>query len=417
MINCIKMFSNRLLIVDNEAGARDLISNVANEIGYEVRATDDSDELHSLLRDFRPGTLIIDLNLPKLDGIELLSMIGAIQYQGAVLVTSGADSRVLAAAQRSGTSHGLKMLGVLHKPLSLSDVRGTLQTVRTSQRVTTESDLRKAIEMGQLIVHYQPKVVRQQEGPWQIKSAEALVRWQHPEFGLIMPMEFIPLAEEVELISPMTDYLLRTAVEQMRVWHDSGMEVNVAIRVATDLMSDLCFPDRLMALLNEYSVDSSRLTLQVAECTAMMASQHTVDVLTRLRLKDIQLSVDDFGRGCSSLSKLFRSPFSELKIDRSFVMDVGSSAEARTIVKALINLAHNLDMSVCAEGVETQESWDFLDAEGCDTAQGYLFSEPISAAKFEKLFHRRNSAPAMITNELYLVTGGLPSDPKISERK
>lgn len=401
----MNQFSNRLLIVDDETGICDFISNVAEGIGYEVRTTSDPDKFLSLLDKFRPSTLIIDLNMPEIDGIELLRMLGDQQCQGAVLLISGADSRVLAAAEKSGTGHGLKMLGVLQKPLLLSDLRDTLQAVRTKQRVTTESDLREALESAQLTVHYQPKVTRQQDGEWQIEGAEALVRWQHPEIGLVMPNEFIPLAEETGLISALTDYVLRTAVEQMRVWHDSGIDAGIAVNVASDLMSDLGFPDRLAVLLNEYSVDSSRLTLEVVERTAMEVSQQSIDVLTRLRLKGIQLSVDDFGTGYSSLYQLLRMPFSELKIDRSFVMEVNSNADARAIVKASINLAHNLKMSVCAEGVESQEIWDFLDAEGCDKVQGYFISKPVNAAAFEKIYYDTNSvAGDAKRNKPYLVT-------------
>ena len=382
----------RLLIIDDEPAICDFVSGVAEGLGYEVSATGDPDKFLSLLGDFRPNTLIIDLNMPEVDGIELLRVLGADHYQGAVLLMSGVDPKVLVAAQESGTSHGLNMLGILEKPMLVSDLRDTLQKARTTLRVTTESDLRKALKLGQLTIHYQPKVARHQESGWRIKGAEALVRWQHPEFGLVMPNEFIPLAEETGLISAITDYVLRAAVAKMRFWHDSGMDVGVAVNIPSDLLTDLDLPDRLMVLFDEYGVDSSRLTLEVTEGTAMEVSKHNIDVLTRLRLKGIQLSIDDFGTGYSSLRQLLRLPFNELKIDRSFVMEASSNADARTIVKASISLAHNLNMSVCAEGVESQEIWDFLDAEGCDTAQGYFFSKPVSAAAFEKLFHDRNSA-------------------------
>ncbi|MFQ6005365.1 MAG: EAL domain-containing protein [Woeseia sp.] len=381
---------NRLLIIDDEAAICDFISTVAEKIGYEVRATDDPDEFLSLLDEFRPSTLIIDLNMPKVDGIELLGILGAKQYQGAIMVISGAEARVLAAAKKSGTSHGLKMLGVVQKPISLSDLRDTLQAARTMQRVVTESDLREALELGQLTIHYQPIVARQDNDEWRIAGAEALARWQHTEFGLLKSDEFITLAEEAGLISAVTDYVFRTVVEQMHVWHDGGMDVGIAVNVASELMSDPDFPDRLMVLFEEYRVDSSRLTIEVSEYTAMQAAEHDLDVLARLRLKGVQLSIDNFGTGHSSLSQLFRLPFSQLKIDRLFVMEISSDAEARAIVRASINLAHNLNMRVCATGVHSREIWDFLDAEGCDTAQGYFFSKPVSAASFEKLFHERS---------------------------
>ncbi len=383
---------NRLLIIDDEAGIRDFISNVAKGVGYEVRATGDPDEFFSLLGDFRPSTLIIDLNMPKVDGIKLLGILGTKQYQGAVMVISGAESRVLAAAQKSGTRHGLKVLGVVQKPISLSDLRDTLQAARSMQRVVTESDLREALELGQLTIHYQPMVARQENDEWRIEGAEALVRWQHPEYGLVMPDEFITLAEKAGLISALTDYVFRTVVEQMRVWNDSGMDVGIAVNVASELMSDPDFPDRLMVLFGEYRVDSSKLTIEVSERMAMEAGEQDIDVLARLRLKGVQLSIDNFGTGHSSLSQLFQLPFSELKIDRLFVMEISSNAEARVIVKASIHLAHNLNMSICATGVDNQETWDFLDAEGCDKFQGYVISKPVSAASFEKFYHDWHSA-------------------------
>ena len=408
---------NRLLIIDDESAICDFVSHVAEGLGYEVSATGDPDKFLSLLSDFRPSTLIIDLNMPEVDGIELLRVLGADHYQGAVLLMSGVDSQVLVAAQKSGTSHGLNMLGVLEKPLLVSDLRHTLHNARTTLRVTTESELRNALELGQLTVHYQPKVARHQERGWQIEGAEALVRWQHPEFGLVMPNEFIPLAEEVGLISTITDYVLRAAVEQMRVWHDSGINVGVAVNVENTIVSDLDFPDRLVALCNEYGVDSSKLTLEATERAAMEVSQRSLDVLTRLRLKGIQLSIDDFGTGYSSLSQLLRLPFSELKIDRSFVTQASSDADARTIVRAAINLAHNLDMSVCAEGVESQEVWDFLDTEGCDKVQGFLFSEPVSATTFEKLSHDGHGvASDAKRNEPDLATVGMDSEWTNSEQ-
>lgn len=383
----MNQISNRLLIIDDEDGICDFISNAAKRIGYEARATGDPNEFLSLLDDFRPNTLIMDLNMPAVDGIELLGILGTKQYQGAIMVISGAESRVLAAAQKSGVSHGLNMLGVLQKPVTLPELRDALRKARTTQRVTTESDLRQAIELGQLTVHYQPMVTREENNEWRIVGAEALVRWQHPEYGLVMPNEFIPLAEEAGLISVVTDYVFRTVVEQMRVWRDNGMDVGVAVNVASELMSDPDFPDRLMVLLREYEVDSSKLTIEVSEHMAMEAGEQDIDVLVRLRLKGIELCIDDFGTGHSSLSQLFQLPFSELKIDRPFVMELGINVEARVIVKASIHLAHNLNMTICASGVHSQEIWDFLEAEGCDKFQGYLISKPVSAAEFEKLFH------------------------------
>ena len=399
-MNCIP---NRLLVIDDEATMCDFIGRAASGVGYEVRTTGDPDQFRTLLREFKPGMLIMDLNMPKIDGIELLELLGDNGYQGAVLVISGADPRVLAAADKSGALHGLNMLGALQKPVSLSQLQDALQTVRATQRVLTERDLRGALKSRRLILHYQPKIARQEASGWLIEGAEALVRWQHPEFGLLMPDTFIPLAEATGLITELTNYVIRAAVYQMSAWKERGLDVDVAVNVSGSCISDRAFPDRLADLLEEHGVENSRLILEVTENSAMKDRAGNVDVLARLRLKGIQLSIDDFGTGYSSLSQLFRMPFSELKIDRSFVAEIIHNAEAKAIVIASINLAHNLNMSVCAEGVESQEVLNFLEAEGCDKVQGYLISKPISATAFEELLKEQNGV-AMSSNPLKLVS-------------
>lgn len=398
-MNCIP---NRLLIIDDEATMCDFIGRAASGVGYEVRATGDPDQFRTLLHEFKPGTLIIDLNMPKIDGIELLELLGDNGYQGAVLVISGADPRVLAAADKSGAQHGLNMLGALQKPVSLSQLQDALRTARATQRVITEHDLRRALESRQLILHYQPKIARQEASGWLIEGAEALVRWQHPKFGLLMPDTFIPLAEATGLMMELTNYVIRAAVVQIRAWQERGLDMNVAVNISGSCISDRQFPDRLVDLLAKYGVENSKLTLEVTESSAMKDPTGSIDVLARLRLKGIQLSIDDFGTGYSSLGQLFRMPFSELKIDRSFVAEIIHNPEAKAIVTASINLAHNLNMSVCAEGVESQEILDFLEAEGCDTVQGYLISKPISATAFEKLLQEQNGV-AILSNPLKLV--------------
>lgn len=377
--------TNRLLMIDDEPAICEFVGTVAEGLGFEVQATGDADKFRVLVRDFEPTALILDLNMPGADGIELLRFLAEEQCQAHILVISGEDSRVLAAAQRLGTTQGLQMSGTLQKPVLLPVLRGALEKVM--QQTITASDLRSAIEMGDLLAYYQPIITRREEGAWLIEEAEALVRWRHSKLGMVMPNDFIPLAEESDLIGPLTDFMLRETLEQLGVWHNHGIVVNVAVNIAPELLTDVEFPDRLSSFLQQYGIEGSSLTLEITETAAMQNVDATMDVLTRLRLKGIQLAIDDFGTGYSSLKQLFYLPFSELKIDRSFVMEVVESGEARTMVSAMIQLGHNLNMSVCAEGVETREALDFLEAEGCDKVQGYFISRPISAANFEKFIH------------------------------
>lgn len=243
----------------------------------------------------------------------------------------------------------------------------------------TERDLREAIEGDQLVAYYQPKIKLSAEGDWGVASCEALVRWEHPQRGMIFPDAFIPLAEESGLILPLTEYVVGAVVRQIRHWQDDGLSLSVAVNIAPQLLDDPKLPDRLHDLVKEYDLPASRLILEITESGAMADAAHTMEILTRCRLKGFGLSLDDFGTGYSSLVQLHRMPFSEMKIDRSFVMDMDRDEEAKIIVRSIVDLGHNIGLSICAEGVETQEALDYLSSLNCETAQGYHMSRPIPA--------------------------------------
>lgn len=376
--------ANRLLLIDDEPAICDFIRKVAVSVGFDVEATSSPDEFRESLREFEPNTVLMDLNMPEVDGIELLGILGDERYPGAVLIVSAADSRVLAAAEKSGNAHGLRMLGSLQKPVSLSELRDALKDVCVAQHVTTEEELRQALDLGELVLHFQPKMVRREDDEWLMDGAEALVRWEHPKYGLLMPSEFLPMMEHTGLILELTDYVLRAAVAQIEVWQKRGIEIPVAVNIPADLLIDPGFPDRLFALLKEYGVHSSNLGLEITETGVTEAPELSIDMLARLRLKGIELAIDDFGTGYSSMTRLHHLPFSELKLDRSFIMEIHKDGEAKTMVQAMISLAHNLNMTACAEGVESQEILDFLYSQDCDKVQGYFFSKPINTTALEK---------------------------------
>ncbi len=374
--------SNRLLIVDDESGIRDYLSAVSQGLGFEVRAIGNADEFSTAVDEFKPTAMILDLNMPGSDGIELLRYLAEEKSEAQILVISGEDSRVINAAERLGSAQGLQMAGVLQKPVLLAELEAVLS--RVMRETITEADLSEAIESGHLLINYQPKLSHNGNGVWSISGAEALVRWRHPELGIIPPDSFIPMAEETGLISPLTDFVLRETMQQNAVWSEHGLGTDIAVNIAPQLLGDVEFPDRLSALLNEYDLDGSKLTLEITETAAMKNVDTMMDIFARLRLKGIKLSIDDFGTGYSSLKQLFCMPFNELKIDRSFVMEIPKSNEAQAMVKTMIQLADNLNMTACAEGVETQEVLDFLELAGCQSIQGFFICEPVAAIEFEK---------------------------------
>ncbi len=388
------MNSSRLLVIDDEAAIREFVRDVAEGAGFDVVAVEAFDEFRSSYRSLDPSLVILDLKMPKVDGIEVLRFLADERSRAQILLVSGADTRILTTAKQLGSTQGLNMLGALQKPIMLADLEAMLEAAEHKDRSIGEHDLREAIEKRQLRVHYQPKVDLTSGQVGTVNGVEALVRWQHPELELVMPDEFIPLAERTGLIGALTDVVLREALEQVKLWQDGGHRLSVAVNLAPQLLSDLEFPDRISDLLGEYRVDASAMMFEITESGAMADVALTMDILTRLRLKGVGLSIDDFGTGYSSLVELYRMPFSELKIDKSFVMDIGKGEEAAVIVRSLVNLAHNLGLTVCAEGVETQEALDLLQSLGCEKAQGYLIGKPVPATELTNMLQARDEQRA-----------------------
>jgi EAL domain-containing protein (putative c-di-GMP-specific phosphodiesterase class I) len=208
---------------------------------------------------------------------------------------------------------------------------------------------------------------------------EALVRWQHPRHGLMMPDEFIPLAEHTGLIKPLTQYVLHQALRQCRTWHQAGLELSVAVNLSVRSLQDEDFPDEVARLLEEHEVDPSWLELEITESAIVVDPIRALGVLGRLGVMGVGLSLDDFGTGYSSLAYLKRLPVREIKIDKSFIINMALDDNDAVIVRSTIELARNLGLQVVAEGVETQEMWTLLADLGCDLAQGYYLSRPIPA--------------------------------------
>jgi len=244
-------------------------------------------------------------------------------------------------------------------------------------RLTLERDLRLALERGELTLFYQPQVSLL---TGRTVGVEALLRWQHPRRGLVLPSEFIAVAEETRLILPIGEWVLRTACEQARLWHQNGCD---ELRVAVNL-SALQFQQRSLVaavhtILAATGVDPGCLVLEITESAAMQDAALSVEIMTMLRAMGLRIAIDDFGTGHASLSYLRQFPIDALKIDRSFISDLETSREGSAIINAIIGLAHGLDLEVLAEGVETEGQLRFLAERGCDEYQGFLISQPLAS--------------------------------------
>jgi EAL domain-containing protein (putative c-di-GMP-specific phosphodiesterase class I) len=256
------------------------------------------------------------------------------------------------------------------------DFYEALRDENSPRRLTLGNDLRAAIDADELSVVFQPKV-RLSDGS--MVGVEALLRWCHPVFGYVPPDEFIPLAERTGVINSLTAFVLATSLAKAREWHDAGHRWTIAVNVAMRNLLDNDFVETVGELLDASGVDPSSLTLEITETGVMSDATRTIDVLTRLAALGLKLSVDDFGTGYSSLSYLQQLPVTEIKIDKVFVRELTIDPSAEAIVRSVLDLARNLEMSTVAEGVEDRASWEHLRRLGCTMAQGYYLSRPMPA--------------------------------------
>ena len=260
------------------------------------------------------------------------------------------------------------------------------------ERVRIEGALRNALERNEFVLHYQPQVDLK---TGQIVGMEALIRWKHPELGMVPPGRFIAIAEETGLIVQIGAWVLRTACAQNKAWQDAGLgRLRVAVNLSARQFGAADLIDGLESVLRDTALDPDCLEIELTESLFMSDVTPAVDLLHRMKSLGVNLSIDDFGTGYSSLSYLSRFPIDVLKIDRSFVADITVDANDAAIVTSIIALAHNLKLAVIAEGVETLEQLDYLRSHGCDEMQGYYFSKPLAAEDFEALLRQRRALPA-----------------------
>lgn len=258
---------------------------------------------------------------------------------------------------------------------------------RAERRLTLETGLRHALERGEFLLHYQPQV---DITSGEIRGAEALIRWQHPEWGLVTPTEFIPLAEETGLILPIGEWVLSEACAQVRRWHDAGhADLRIAVNLSGRQLAQKNLVEIVAATLARFNTARGMLELEITESLLMQDLEQIAGTLDALAALGVTVSMDDFGTGYSSLSYLKRLPIDVLKIDQSFVQDIISDPNDAAIVKAIIAMAHSLGIKVMAEGVETAEQLAFLRQHHCDGMQGYFFSQPLPPEQFIKLLQRR----------------------------
>jgi len=407
------MNRQRVLILDDEPMIGRTIAHIAESAGLEAHCASDSADFFVQAAAWAPDVIILDLIMPAMDGVQIMAELAKRGCGAAIIITSGVDGRVLDAAGRSAAEHGLLIAGVLAKPFLPAALREMLcrslsasgnppvpRPAAAGPPPVTRAELQRALREHQLFMLYQPKL---QCRSGALAGFEALVRWRHPVHGVIGPDRFLPLAEG----SALMDQLTREVFALSLTWFadlcadtsDAARELSARTRAVMTLSINVSAPsldnvdlfDELESRCHALNIPPERVILELTETSAMLDPVASLDMLTRLRMRGFQLSIDDFGTGYSSMLQLVRLPFSEIKVDKSFVITAGQSNESCSVIRSVIDLGRSLGLTSTAEGVEDAATLDYLREAGCDLVQGYHLARPMPAHEVRGWVHEHDA--------------------------
>ena len=381
------------LIAEDQRVQRALLVGILESLGAKtVYESADGREAMKIVEDReRPIDVVItDLDMPGMDGLEFLRRLGeAGRQRVSVILTSAMGAKLLASAGAMAKAYGLALIGILEKPLTpaklaplinlhhLAPARPAQPPV--AQRTFALQEIVQGLKNGEFQPYYQPQI---EVASGRVKGAEALARWLHPEYGVIGPGAFVPVLERAANLEQLTFLMLKETARATRAWLESGLHLQVSVNLSLVSLTDTTLADRIANVVRAEGLEPRHMVLEITETAAMTEVAPALENLARLRMRGFGLSIDDYGTGFSTLRQLTRVPFTELKIDRSFVTGCGGSSLSRALVDSSVEMTRRLEIESVAEGVETQADWDVVQAVGCDAAQGYFFAPPMDPQSF-----------------------------------
>jgi EAL domain-containing protein (putative c-di-GMP-specific phosphodiesterase class I)/CheY-like chemotaxis protein len=376
-----------IVLIDDDRVVGEIVSGLAGSMGLQCAVTRTADEF---FRHVGPETsvIILDLVMPEMDGIEILRLLGERNCKARIILMSGINIRVIETAKKLAQSLGLTVIGHLQKPFPIPQLQQMLTANLAAEKPASpeeeqlldipDEDLHRAFDRDEFVLYYQPQI---HIASGIVTGIEALSRWNHPELGLVFPDNFISRIETLGLMDRFCWITAERALDEVKQFSvPNGHLPRLAINVSVSSLRDLKFPDIFMNLARKYDFPAERIVLEITE-SGLMEFSLALDVLTRLRMRNFQLSIDDFGTGYSMMKQLQNVPAIELKIDKTFVMHMHSNHADLVMVEKIIEMGHELEMEVTAEGVETEEQLNMLRERGCDGVQGYLFSRALPPAE------------------------------------
>ena len=371
------------LIIDDDCNVQLLGRMLLRQHGYQVMTASSFGELVRQPDLLNVELILLDIGLGEFTSLDILEYLYDLRLNASILLISSCTEETAAHALAAGEAKGLKMLGFLSKSKLLTDLATFLGPLKKAPKAPTGDELAKAIREQQLFLAFQPQINLQQGTQHgQVIGVEALVRWQDPQRGVLYPDSFIPLAEQNGLMLPLTWYVIELAIKQQAQWLLLGWDLNVSINIPAAFIQAEGVLEAFDQLTQEHHAVLSKITLELTETAGVECLGYACYVLKALRQRGCKLALDDFGTGHSSLTQLYRLPFSELKIDRSFVSLIDQDKEALVITESIIDLGKRLGLTVVAEGIETSAQFTQLVEAGCTVGQGYCIAHPLTADAF-----------------------------------